>query len=124
MLDTIALCFVGFWLLAAGSYRHARDAGTLHDARLRTGLKLLGAAVLVLALSACGTQITGERIVRLLGAASIGGIALNLLLSVRASAAFAPLRAVNRLAGRTRTSRSAAPAVRAPAYQAANSRAR
>ncbi|WP_343526050.1 DUF3325 family protein [Sphingomonas sp.] len=124
MLDTIALCFVGFWLLAAGSYRHARDAGTLHDARLRTGLKLLGGAVMLLALSVCGTAITGERIVRLLGAASIAGVALNLLLSVRAHAAFAPLRAVNRLVDRTRTSRSAEPAVRAPAYQAVNSRGR
>ena len=124
MLDTIALCLVGFWLLAAGSYSHAKDAGTLHDAKLRTGLKLLGAAMLVIALSASGTDITGERIVRMLGAASIAGVALNLILSTRASAAFAPLRAVNRLAGRTRTSRSAAPAVRAPAYQAANSRAR
>ena len=71
MLDTIVLCFIGFWLLAAGSYRHAREAGTLHDARLRGGLKLLGGAVLLLALSWCGTAITGERIVRLLGAASI-----------------------------------------------------
>lgn len=124
MLDTIALCFIGFWLLAAGSHRHAREAGTLHDARLRTGLKLLGGAVLLLALAACGTAITGERIVRMFGAAAIAGVVLNLILSVRASAAFAPLRAVNRLAGRTRTNRSAAPAVRAPAYQAANSRAR
>lgn len=124
MLDTIALSLVGFWLLAAGSHRHARDAGTLHDARLRTGLKLLGATVLLLALWGSGTAITGERIVRLAGAASIAGVALNLILSVRAHAAFAPLRAVNRLVGRTPTSRSAAPAVRAPAYQAANSRAR
>ncbi|MBB4609689.1 DUF3325 family protein [Sphingomonas yabuuchiae] len=124
MLDTIALCFVGFWLLAAGSYRHAKEAGTLHDARLRTGLKLLGGAVMLLALSGCGTAVTGERIVRMFGAASIAGVALNLILSVRAQAAFAPLRAVNRLAGRTRTSPSAAPAVRAPAYQAVNSRAR
>ena len=124
MLDTIVLCFIGFWLLAAGSYRHAREAGTLHDARLRGGLKLLGGAVLLLALSWCGTAITGERIVRLLGAASIAGVALNLILSMRGRAAFAPLRAVNRLVGRTRTSRSAAPAVRAPAYQAVNSRAR
>ncbi|WP_394664712.1 hypothetical protein [uncultured Sphingomonas sp.] len=124
MLDTISLCLVGFWLLAAGSYRHAKDAGTLHDAKLRLGLKLLGGAMLLLALSSSGTAITGERIVRMLGAASIAGVVLNLLLSVRAGAAFAPLRALNRLVGRTRTSRSAAPAVRAPAYQAANSRAR
>ncbi|WP_230483509.1 DUF3325 family protein [Sphingomonas sp. Leaf21] len=124
MPETIALCFIGFWLIAAGSHRHAREAGTLHDARLRGGLKLLGAALLLLALSGCGTAVTGERIVRMFGAASIAGVALNLLLSVRARAAFAPLRAINRLAGRTRTSRSAAPAVRAPAYQAANSRGR
>lgn len=124
MLETIALCLVGFWLLAAGSYRHAKEAGTLHDARLRGRLKLLGGAVLLLALSGCGTAITGERIVRLFGAASIAGVTLNLILSVWGRQAFAPLRAVNRFVGQTRTSRSAAPAVRAPAYQAANSRAR
>ena len=38
MLDTIVLCFIGFWLLAAGSYRHAREAGTLHDARLTAAI--------------------------------------------------------------------------------------
>ncbi|MET4898951.1 DUF3325 family protein [Sphingomonadaceae bacterium jetA1] len=124
MLETIVLCLISFWLLAAGSYRHARDAGTLHDARLRGGLKLLGGAGLLLALSVCGTDVTGERIVRLLGAASIAGVALNLILSFQAQAAFAPLRRVNQLVGRTRTIPSAAPAVRAPAYQAVNSRAR
>ncbi|MEJ8630737.1 hypothetical protein P0F65_14345 [Sphingomonas sp. I4] len=40
---------------------------------MRGGLKLLGAAALLVALSACGTGITGERIVRMFGAASIAG---------------------------------------------------
>ena len=59
---------------------------------------LAGSLALVLAFTTCGTELTGERVVRALGAASVAGVALVLLLPLHGALCFPRLLRLDALA--------------------------
>ena len=80
MLESSVTCFLAWLLLAATAFRYRRDLGIVAPSAIRA-LRLVSALVLAAALFHCGAPLTGERFVRFLGAASIAGVALVMLLS-------------------------------------------
>lgn len=94
MLEAFACCLVAWLLLAAASFRFRRaiDLGPEHVVRLRVA----GALLLGLALFACAGPLPGERVVRFLGVASIAGVVVTALLSVRPQLLRGPARCLRR----------------------------
>lgn len=91
MLEAIVMCFFGWLLLAATSFRHRRDLGITAPSAIHT-LRLVAALLLAIAVFQCGAPLTGERFVRFLGAASIAGVALVMLLSFKPAETLQPVR--------------------------------
>ncbi len=91
MLEATILCFFGWLFLAATSFRYRRDLGIAAPSAIRA-LRLVAALVLTAALFHCGAPLTGERFVRFLGAASIAGVALVMLLSFKPVETMQPVR--------------------------------
>jgi hypothetical protein len=91
MLETALFAAIAWLLLAAASFRFRREAGSPDPRQVRI---LRGAAVLLLAfaLFRCGTPLTGERWVRLIGGASLGGVIVVLALSLNAMLVLRPVR--------------------------------
>ncbi|MGA1799695.1 DUF3325 family protein [Sphingomonas sp. 4RDLI-65] len=91
MLEAALMCFVAWLLLAAASFKYRRDLGIANPATVRA-LRLIAALIMIVVLVCCGAPLTGERFVRFLGAASIGGVALVALLSFRPAQTMQPVR--------------------------------
>lgn len=91
MLEASLMCFVGWLLLAAASFKYRRDLGLTDPAAIRA-VRLAAALVLAIVLFRCGAPLTGERFVRFLGAASIAGVALVVLLSFGPTRTMQPVR--------------------------------
>jgi len=91
MLEATILCFFGWLLLAATAFKYRRDLGIVAPSAIRA-LRIVAALVLAVALFHCGAPLTGERFVRFLGAASIAGVALVMLLSFKPVETMQPVR--------------------------------
>ena len=91
MLETTACSIAAWLLLAAASYRHRRDADVRSGREARL-VRAAGWTLLMAALLRCGTDLSGERIVRLAAGASLGGVLVVVALSFWARSAFAPVR--------------------------------
>ncbi|SFO04385.1 DUF3325 family protein [Sphingomonas sp. OK281] len=91
MLEATMLCFFGWLLLAATAFKYRRDLGIVTPSAIRA-LRLVAALVLAVALFHCGAPLTGERFVRFLGAASIAGVTLVMLLSFKPVETMQPVR--------------------------------
>lgn len=91
MLETALFAAIAWLLLAAASFRFRREAG-LPDPRQVRVLRGAAALLLAFALFRCGTPLTGERWVRLIGGASLGGVIVILALSADAVRVLRPLR--------------------------------
>ncbi len=91
MLETALLAAIAWLLLAAASFRFRREAGVPNPRQVRV-LRLAAAGILALALFRCGTPLTGERWVRVIGGASLGAVIVVLALSLDAMTILRPLR--------------------------------
>lgn len=91
MFETTTCSALAWLLMAAASYRHRGDADVRGEREVRL-LRTAGWAVLVAALIRCGTDLTGERVVRLLAGGSLGGVTVVMTLSLWPRVAFAPVR--------------------------------
>jgi len=91
MLETALFAAIAWLLLAAASFRFRREAG-LPDPRQVRVLRGAAALLLTFALFRCGTPLTGERWVRLISGASLGGVIVILALSVDAVRVLRPVR--------------------------------
>ncbi len=91
MLETALFAALAWLLLAAASFRFRREAGSPDPRHVRL-LRGLAALLLAFALFRCGTPLTGERWVRLIGGASLGGVIVVLALSVDAMRVLRPVR--------------------------------
>lgn len=91
MLETALLAAIAWLLLAAASFRFRREAGVPNPRQVRV-LRIAAAALLALAMFRCGTPLTGERWVRVIGGASIGAVLVVLALSADAMFVLRPLR--------------------------------
>lgn len=91
MLETALLSAAAWLLIAAGTHRFRREGGRPSPGEVRA-LRLAAVPLLLAALLHCGTDVDGERWVRMLGGLSLGAVAVVVLLSVRASAMLAPVR--------------------------------
>ncbi|MGR6328170.1 hypothetical protein ACU5AX_03805 [Sphingomonas sp. XXL09] len=96
MLETATLSAFAWLLMAGAAFRHRRDAD-VRNAREARLLRIVAGAILSVALLRCGTGLTGERFVRMLAGASLGGVAVVLTLSVAAAPALAPARLLLRI---------------------------
>ncbi|AXJ94212.1 MULTISPECIES: hypothetical protein [unclassified Sphingomonas] len=113
MFEAGTLSALAWLLLAGASFRHRQAAGSPapHEARM---LQVAAAAIVVIAITRCGTDIDGEGIVRMLAGASVAGIIVVLALSAAATRALAPVRLLLRVV-RKRADHGAQPTEAAPA---------
>ncbi len=91
MLETALLAAIAWLLLAAASFRFRREAGVPNPRQVRI-LRIAAVLLLGLALFRCGTPLTGERWVRVIGGASLGAVLVVLMLSIDAMMILRPLR--------------------------------
>lgn len=96
MLETATLSALAWLLMAGAAFRHRRDADVRNAGEARL-LRIAGWAILGVALLRCGTGLPGERFVRMLAGASLGGVAVVLTLSIAAAPALAPARLLLRI---------------------------
>lgn len=91
MVEIVATSLVAWLLLAAASYKYRRDLGISAPTTI-TGLRVVAAMLLTLALVRCGAPITGERWVRFLGGSALSAVMLVALLSAVPKGALAQMR--------------------------------
>ncbi|WP_287977943.1 MULTISPECIES: hypothetical protein [unclassified Sphingomonas] len=107
MLETAVITACAWLLLAGASFRHRHATGE-PGRRAILLLRLGGWTILAAALMRSGTDIGGERIVRMLASASLSGGAVVLALSVRPAVVLAPVRLLLGLSRRTEATSVAA----------------
>jgi len=93
MFETILLTLVAWMCLATSAFRFRRELGITAPMTIRA-LRIVAAAVLVVALGRCGAPVTGERIVRFLGAGSISAVVMVVTLSVAPGVVLRPVTLV------------------------------
>lgn len=95
MFELVLLSAVGWLTLAAASARFRRDLGITGMRAIR-GYRAAALALFVVAAIRAGAPLTGERWIRLLGAASIAAVLVTLGLSAFPAAMLRPVRLIRR----------------------------